>query len=83
MSYVTTHEADQKVSSTVDPALSVGERSDRGCELAISMRTEDLRRGVKYGTRQNREALLQCEQQSVGERSGRGHDKFGLYERVA
>ena len=35
-------------------------------EVAISMS-----RGVIYGRRQNRDPVLQCEQRSVGERSGR------------
>ena len=35
-------------------------------EVAISMS-----RGVIYGRGQNREPVLQCEQRSVGERSGR------------
>ena len=35
-------------------------------EVAISMS-----RGIIYGRRQNRDPVLQCEQRSVGERSGR------------
>ena len=35
-----------------------------------------ISRGVIYATQQLREPLRQSEENSVGERSGRGHDKF-------
>ena len=50
---------------------SVGESSGRGQATSIPI---SMSRGVKYGTRQNRERLLQCQQHSVGETSGRGHE---------
>ena len=57
----------ESVSYNVSSAVESLARS-QATSIPISMS-----RGVKYGTRQNREALLQSEQQSVSERSGRGH----------
>ena len=37
-------------------------------EVAVAI---NMSRGVIYGRRQNRDPVLQCEQRSVGERSGR------------
>ena len=55
----------ESVSYSVSSAVESVARS-QATSIVISMS-----RGVIYGRGQNREPVLQCEQRSVGERSGR------------
>ena len=60
----------ESVSYSVSSAVESVARS-QATSIVISMS-----RGVIYAAQQLREPLLQCEEHSVGESSGRGHDKF-------